>query len=199
MYTILNIFSFFILALVTYSSKLNLKSTLELSQCWVYANSADEYLNSVSLNNTVTYVNKQTQINKTLIYSKKEGDCLYACERNRYSKGCYSTYSYDVKFGIPIGNYVCWLYVPCPRHFNEKEYDQIDISIKNKSKYRCSFLCDSIYGQEGRCLQRKIPSEDQNYYCFFRATSLKKNTSNKAVLNSLESLNKNKSVTSKTK
>ena len=169
---------FFVLGLS--SSKMMNKSTTEIqtktgrSNCWVYATTADQYLQHAYTNITIGFVNKKTLARKNLVYSTNETLCNIGCRKNS-GMGCFSTYSYDIHFGIPKDSYVCWFNVTCPKYFNRVEYDQQDTSIFHLSSYKCGFLCDAIYRQEGRCLKRPATEQekkdkkvDENYYCYFR-------------------------------
>jgi len=145
-----------------------------LSNCWTYATNQDDYLSGQAPNNTA-YVNKQTNATKTLVYTADSKSCESICAQSRFGSGCYGTYSYDIAFGIPKDSYVCWFEVPCVKYFPKSQYTVQDTAIFHDSKYRCGFLCDTVYGQEGRCkqttqtaAQKAANIKDEKYYCFYR-------------------------------
>ena len=175
-------FCFIIIVVLGLTQSKLLKTTTEtktdtktkLSTCWSYATNQDHHLEGVFPLN-VAYVNKKTGVRKGLVYSSDKNVCTSVCEKSRYGSSCYRTHSYDIDFKIPKDSYVCWFDRACPRHADRTLYTVRDSDISHDSKYRCGFLCDAIYGQDGRCMKRvqtddekKKDFKDEKYYCFYQ-------------------------------
>ena len=179
MKNIVNFCCIIIIVLAIFQSKIMKSSSsgmakMKISTCWSYATNQDNHLQGVFPTN-IGYTNKRTGVTKGLIYSNDKKVCNSVCEKNRFGTSCYYATSYDIDFKIPKNSYVCWFDQACPRHADKKLYTEQDTDIFHNSKYRCGFLCDSIYGQDGRCMKRVLSVDekkknvsDYKYYCFYQ-------------------------------
>ena len=154
------------------------KAKIEVLTCWRYATNHDDDLKGMLLLN-LAYVNKQNGIRKNLIYSNNQEICDNICLKSRFGSTCYGTRPYDLDFKIPKNSYVCWLDIACPSYQSDETlYSIQDVDISHKSKKTCGYLCDAIYGQEGKCMvkkqteaEKKRNYRDEKYYCFYMKTA----------------------------
>ena len=148
-----------LLTLSTYTNQAPIK------YCYRYGSDSSLDNLSIGLKGKV-FTNLETTNKVQIAFFTKKEDCETSCKKSKSYYSCLqANSSYDLKFGITAGAYVCWLKDECYQRTNEfEEYRHLDDSISYSSLAGCNYACNTVYMKKGHCMIHL----DFNYHCYYK-------------------------------